>query len=841
MSNNLLIIDGYGFVFRAFHVQPPLISPTGIPTGAVYGFSSMLIKIINDFKPTHAVVVLDSGGKNFRHHIYPEYKSHRPTLPNELISQLKLIRTAADILGFKILEKRGYEADDIIATLATKAALNHEECTIISSDKDLMQLINEFVKMYDPIKNCYITDAIVLEKFGVRPDQLREVMALIGDKSDNIPGIPSVGPKTAAELIKQFGTVQNMLDNSLKISNEKRRNLIDNYKEQALLSWNLVGLDSKIDLELETEQMQWLPPHFKDVQEFIEEYGFKSLLKRFASICSINFNPDRIIPFDISTDIIIEKIENYEQLEIIFNKAQQTGLIAIHINKDKKIRLDLEACSYVLSDEIVVQELFTVSLHNLLDDLTIKKITNDLKFLLKKYGRINSAEDLNFIRYVVAAGKAKDDQNDENNNLINEYIRLSKELYKAKGLSLYYDIDLPLCYVINKIEKEGIKIDSQYLAELSIEFGHEIKELEQEIYKITDTEFNIGSPKQLGEVLFDKMDLPFGKVTSKAKNYSTGADILEKLSIGGYRIADLLLRWRQLTKLKNTYSDALPTHANPDTNRIHTTFLQDSTTTARLSSQEPNLQNIPIRSSNGSKIRKAFIASPGHKLISADYSQIELRILSDMASIEVLKLAFTNNEDIHTQTASRIFDIDAHEVNSEHRRKAKAINFGIIYGISAFGLARQLNISSKEADLYIKKYFEEYPGIYEYMERTKEYAREHGYVENLFSRRCHVPLINNSNSVLRQLAERAAINAPIQGTNADIIRIAMLDVDKMLVAGKFKTKMILQIHDELLFEAPAEEISRVTLLIKEIMERPSLLNVPIIVETKIGDNWLEMQ
>jgi len=879
----LLIIDGYGFVFRAYHVQPPLTSPEGQPVGAIYGFTSMLLKLINDFKPEYAVVVLDSKGKNFRHDLFKEYKANRPPAPDDLISQLQIVQKAAEALNFCVLAKDGFEADDIIATIAKNTTFQGQEAIIISSDKDLLQLMDDKIRIYDPAKSKFISADDVLAKFGVLPNKLREVQALMGDSSDNIPGVKGIGPKTASELINNFGDLEGVYASLDEIKSLRQQELLINYKTQAFLSWQLVGLDTQVDVPKNLDVFAWLNNEEWKIVEFITKYGFRSLGKRIENLFNIKIEqhveqiikPSLKLDYSQSKRIIINSNDSLSELQ---DKIEDTGVIGISLEQrdthivvsialknqmyllsynQQKLAYTVDLFSYANKDSLPIY--YNEFIDKLFASFSVKKITSDLKNLYKNFiGPLNSFEDLNLMDYCLSAGnKTKSIEEIINYYTANNvdstlssidlsqyfsdcYEAMKIELFNQKTLHLYQTIDLPLCRILHCMEVDGIKINIPYLQKLSTEFQKEIELLEKEIFKFCGEEFNVSSPKQLGQILFEKLKLPFSKISGKSKSYGTGVEILEKLSEDGYGIADLLLKYRHLTKLKNTYTDTLPKQADPRTGRIHTTFLQTSTTTGRLSSNNPNVQNIPIRTKEGNNIRAAFVASSGYKLISADYSQIELRILSHVANIKTLKEAFIKGEDIHKQTASQIFGVKLDEVTPELRRNAKAINFGIIYGISSFGLAKNLNITRKSATDYIAKYFQEYPGIEKYMADTINFARQNLYVENLLGRRCYIPMINNKNHALRSFAERAAVNAPMQSLTADIAKMAMVVIDKKLQAESFKTKMILQIHDELVFEAPLSEVETVAKLVKSIMENIITLDIPTVVDVSCGDNWQEI-
>lgn len=855
-----LLIDGYGFVFRAYHVQPPLTSPSGEPVGALYGFTSMLMKLISDFRPVKCAVVFDGKGKNFRHELYPEYKANRPPVAEDLKSQLPLVRIAAKALNFAVIEKDGVEADDVIATMAKRLSDKGEKVVIVSSDKDLMQLISDNVIMYDPMKAKYLDAVAVYEKFGVGPERVRDALTLMGDTSDNVPGAPGIGPKSAADLIIEFGGIEDVLSSIDQIKQERRKKILREHIDQIRLSYELVGL--KYDLELKVNHnLDWNSPIRKELSEFIAEYGFKSLMPRAERLFGVDLENDD----KVESNIITKEIDDDTLLDELLKNARNNGYLAIYLDEHKKLHLAVNnKYHYIITDgldklpdqtnlfSLKPDELSLDKLFEVFSDISVKKITFDLKhhmhfFIdLKPDMQFEPCEDLSLMHYTTTAGLNQPNSKEffELNpitSFISTYQEYVQNLKDNKAISLYHDIDLPTTKVLTKMEYNGVKVDQAMLAQMSKDFETEIKSLERKIYDLAGQEFNIASPKQLGEILFDKMKLPAGKISKKSKTYSTSAEVMENLSVSGFEIADSILRYRAISKLKSTYTDALPKQISTKTHRIHSNFVQNLTSTGRLSSTDPNLQNIPVRTPEGALIRNAFIAEKGNILISADYSQIELRLLCHVADEPALSKAFEDGQDIHRSTASEIFGISLDEVTSDQRREAKAINFGIIYGISAFGLGKQLSMDPGKAGKYIELYFDKYPGIKKYMEDTKEFAHKHGYVQNIFGRKCMLPLINNKNYAMRSFAERAAINAPLQGSNADIIKLAMINLSRIFDEQNIQTKMILQVHDELIFEAPNSEIGIVAPIIQREMQNVFALSIPMIVDVKIGQSWGEME
>jgi DNA polymerase I len=920
----LYLVDGSGFIFRAYHSLPPLNRSDGTPAGAVYGFINMMLKLVDGAKADYMAVIFDAGRKTFRNRIYPAYKAHRPPAPEDLVPQFPLVREATEALGLPAIELEDYEADDIIATYTKLGRAAGLEVVIVSSDKDLMQLIADGVSMYDGMKSKTIGETQVIEKFGVPPAKVRDVLALIGDTSDNIPGIPGIGPKTAAELIGQFENFEGVLARAGEIKQPKRREAVLQNIDQARLSYELIGLCETVPVLPKLEELAVRPPEAETLLAFLRRMEFKSLTARFEQKFGVIPPPPaggrpggglpspHPNPPPTGEGIHYELVRDAATLAHWIAKAKTVGYVAFdtettslnamraelvgfslsvtpgkacyvplgHRGQGSAAPGDLFSGPALLPGQIPLKEAIAL-LKPLLADASVLKIGHNIKYdmlVLKKYGiEVTPVDDTMVLSYVLDAGRGNHGMDElakrhldyttitydsvtgtgksrisfaevelekalayaaEDADVTLRLWQMLKPLAMAeRRMTLYETIERPLIPVLVAMEERGIRVDKQELAALSADFGKRIVILEEEIYKLAGRTFTIGSPKQLGEVLFDEMKLEGGKKSSKTGSYSTGADVLEELAQAGHALPARILDWRQLSKLKSTYTDTLAEEINPDTGRVHTSYAMAVASTGRLSSSDPNLQNIPIRSEEGRKIRHAFVADKGQKLISADYSQIELRLLAHIANIEVLKDAFRNGNDIHAITAGQMFGVPLSGVTSDLRRKAKTINFGIIYGISAHGLAIRLGISRGEAAAYIDAYFKQYPGIVDYMERTKAFAREHGFVTTLYGRVCHLPGINDKNPSMRGFSERAAINAPLQGTAADIIKRAMIGVEKALYG--MRSRMLLQVHDELVVEAPEAEAEETAGKVKHVMENAASLSVPLTVETFIGANWHE--
>ncbi len=939
-SSRVWLIDGSGYIFRAYHALPPLTrQKDGLPIGAVSGFCNMLFKLLNDMKgperPTHLAVIFDRSEVTFRNAIYPEYKAHRPPAPEDLVPQFPLIREATRAFGAPAVDMEGFEADDLIATYARDAARRGAVVRIVSSDKDLMQLIvDDRIELYDPMKSKILGPEAVLEKFGVTPDKVIDVQALMGDSVDNVPGAPGIGPKTAAELIGMFGTLEAVLERAAEIKQPKRRESIQNNAEQIRISKVLVTL--RDDVEVEDTLESFAVRDFEDgvLLKFLDDMELRTLGRRVRE--QIAKNPDAVVPHMHAEDAEIpgaqpfdfsayETVDTIGKLEAWIAGARAQGHVAVDTEtKGLGVNADLVGVSLALAANVacyiplahvdpaaaapagngdlfgaetkaeaaapaqpLVQIPFAAAiaaLKPLLEDPAVLKIGQNIKYdlnILAQHGiDVTPYDDTMLLSYVLAAGMHNHGMDElselhlghkpigfadvagkgkaqitfdrtpiaaatryaaEDADVTLRLWRLfRKQVARERLVTVYETLERPMPTVLSGMERAGVKLDRDVLSRLSGDFAQRMAGMEDKARTLAGRDFNIGSPKQIGEILFDEMKLPGGTKT-KTGAWSTDASVLEDLAAAGHVLPRVLLDWRQLQKLRSTYTEALPLSIDPKTKRVHTSYALGATTTGRLSSNDPNLQNIPIRSDDGRRIREAFVAEDGHVLISADYSQIELRLLAHVADIAQLKQAFADGIDIHALTASEMFGVPVAGMDPMVRRQAKAINFGIIYGISAFGLARNLGIERGEADAYIKRYFERFPGIRDYMETTKAYARANGYVQTIFGRRAHVPGIKSKNPLERSFAERQSINAPLQGAAADIIRRAMVRLPGALAQQNLKTKMLLQVHDELVFEAPNREAETACALVKRIMENahePAVrISVPLTVEAKAAATW----
>ncbi|MGB2543510.1 MAG: DNA polymerase I [Candidatus Micropelagos thuwalensis] len=943
-SDHLYLVDGSGYIFRAFHALPPLTRKSDkLPVGAVAGFCNMLVRLMDDMaaeeSPTHLAVIFDASGKTFRNDIYPDYKANRDAPPEDLIPQFPLVREAVKAFGIPSIELQGYEADDLIAAYTHAATQSGARVSIVSSDKDLMQLVTDRVNMIDTMKDRKIGPAEVLEKFEVGPERVIDVQSLAGDSVDNVPGVPGIGIKTAALLINEYGDLETLLERAEEIKQNKRRENLIEFAEQARISRELVTLRTDTPLPVDMSEMGLTPPEAGMLMGFLKAMEFNTLTRRVSKRYDINADDYEASsdlaakPTAISSSAATEKATSdlppamtdmppidssaYEcvtDMAVLDNWIEDiiaTGYVAIDTETDG---LDAVSCRLVgislatrpghacyiplahgigeglaLADDVpsqLAEADVLARLKPLLQDASIMKILQNAKFDLQVLGQrkieVHPVEDTMLMSYALAAGQRGHGM-DELSELylghkpisIKELLGTGKsqitfdqvplekatpyaaedaditfrlwqmmrpELVKDSVVSVYQTTEKPLVPVIVDMEKNGICVDRNVLSRLSGEFAQKMAAMEEDIYKFAGETFNIASPKQLGDILFDKMGLPGGKKT-KTGAWGTGADVLEGLAAEGHDLAAQVLEWRGLAKLKSTYTDALPEFINPETGRIHTSYSLASTTTGRLASSDPNLQNIPIRTEDGRRIRTAFVAEKGNLLVSADYSQIELRLLAHIADIDSLRQAFADGQDIHAMTASEMFGVPLADMTAETRRRAKAINFGIIYGISAFGLANQLGISRGEASDYIKAYFEKFPGIKDYMEAVKQEAHAQGYVSTLFGRRIYLREIDSKIPARRAFAERAAINAPIQGSAADIIRRAMIAMPPVLKKKSPKSRMLLQVHDELIFEAPESETDKLMQNVREVMQNacaPRLsLSVPLVVEAQAAKNWDE--
>jgi len=976
-GDHVFLVDGSGYIFRAYHALPPLTRKSdGLQVNAVLGFCNMLWKLLREMKPeerpTHLAVVFDKSEKTFRTDFYPDYKAHRPDPPDDLIPQFGLIRQAVHAFEIPCLEQAGFEADDLIATYAREACEAGATTTIVSSDKDLMQLVGPTVVMYDTMRDRRIGRAEVIEKFGVPPEKVIDVQALMGDSTDNVPGVPGIGVKTAAQLIAEYGDLDTLLARAAEIKQEKRRQSLIEFAEQARVSRRLVTLDNRVALEVATADLAVHDPDYKRLIAFLKAMEFNSLTRRVAEAAGVDpgkIAPDaRIAPKGIgapeaemlapeteiarprddlfeppprpaarvpaSDDALtpdalvaarraeIERAEfahsRYDTVNLVASldtwmaEAVQEGVLALAVrttspdpmqaeisgialavrpNEASYVPLghrsadDLLAGGGLLSGQIPAAEALA-RLKPILESPGVLKVGHDLKsavVVLARHGiALKPFDDVMLMSYVLDAGLGGHGLDElatrhldhapiafqdiagkgraqvpferieiaraatycaENADVILRLWRLLQARLTAQRIgTVYATLERPLVEVLAHMERRGIAIERAMLARFSGDFAQTMARLEDEIAALAGERFNLGSPKQLGDILFGKMGLP-GASKTPTGAWSTRANVLEELAEQGIELAQKILDWRQVSKLKSTYTDALPGYVNAETHRVHTSYALAATTTGRLSSSEPNLQNIPIRTEEGRKIRRAFVAAKGSKLVSADYSQIELRLLAEIADVPALRRAFQDGTDIHAMTASEMFGVPVKGMPSDVRRRAKAINFGIIYGISAFGLANQLGIGREEAGAYIKKYFERFPGIRDYMEETKAFCREHGYVATLFGRKMHYPDIKAKNASLRAFNERASINARLQGSAADIIRRAMIRMEPALDQAKLSARMLLQVHDELVFEVDENEVAETLPIVAKVMADAPMpavnLSVPLHVDAHAADNWEE--
>ena len=979
-GDHVFLVDGSSYIFRAYHALPPLNRKSdGLQVNAVLGFCNMLWKLLRDMpeddRPTHLAIVFDKSEVTFRNKLYPDYKAHRPPAPDDLIPQFALIRDAVRAFDLPCLEQNGFEADDLIATYARLACERGANTTIVSSDKDLMQLVNDCVTMYDTMKDRRIGIPEVIEKFGVPPEKVVEVQALAGDSTDNVPGVPGIGVKTAAQLIVEYGDLEQLLARAGEIKQPKRREALVENAEKARISRQLVLLDDKVDLDVPLDDLAVNEPDARKLIAFLKAMEFSTLTRRVAEYSQIN-------PSDIEADagnksgaasapsqtepatgVRAEKdaatspltanagankgdkaaspkgtpislaaaraeaarklpvdrakyqaIRKLDELNAYLARARDAGQFAIEAKANSIDPMQADICGIALAiapndacyiplahkqsgdgvglfdaglapDQIRESEALE-ALRQLLEAPGILKIGFNIKFNAVMFAQagitVRNYDDAQLMSYALDAGrnahgldslaerwlghatlthgeligsgknKLSFDQvaidrataySAEDADVILRLWRVLKPRLAAEHMTAVYEtLERPLVAVLARMERRGISIDRQVLSRLSGDFAQTAARVEAELQELAGEPINVGSPKQIGDILFGKMGIPGGTKT-KTGAWSTSASILDDLAEQGNDFAKKILEWRQVSKLKSTYTDALPTYVNPQTHRVHTTYALAATTTGRLSSNEPNLQNIPVRTEDGRKIRRAFIATPGHKLVSADYSQIELRLLAEIADVPMLRQAFRDGLDIHAMTASEMFGVPIKDMPSEVRRRAKAINFGIIYGISAFGLANQLGIAREEASAYIKRYFERFPGIRAYMDETREFCRKNGYVTTLFGRKCYYPDIKASNASLRSFNERAAINARLQGTAADIIRRAMIRMEDALAEKKLSAQMLLQVHDELIFEVPDDEVAATLPVVQHVMQDapfPAIaLSLPLQVDARAATNWDE--
>lgn len=919
-QDEIFLVDGSGYIFRAYFALPQnLTNPEGVPVGAVLGFVNMITKLLTDLNAPSIAVIFDAARKNYRNDIYPEYKANRSETPEDLIPQFSIIREATEAFDIPGIELEGYEADDLIATYARLALEQGKTVTIVGTDKDLMQLVRDGVRMYDPIKGRYLDREDVIAKFGVPPEKVIDVQALCGDATDNIPGVPGIGVKTAAQLITEYGDLDTLLAKAGEIKQPKRRETLVSNTPQALLSRQLVTLHNDVPVPYSLEELRARDPNTPKLAAFLKKQGFKSVLARLGQPAPEETAPtpilDRLISaplpqlhstaidrshYVLITDLAVldQWLADARDIGVLCIDTETTGLtpakakmvgvsLALGPGRSAYIPINHTTQIDLLGDngngrhKQLPIDAVIARLKPVLEDDTILKIGHNIKYdwqIFANHGIAMVAMDDTILLSYALDGTMHGHGMDElselhlghttityqdvagtgKNQVTFDRVEIDKALaYAAEDtdvtlrlhrilkprlahehmVSVYEDIDRPVIPVIARMEHTGIKVDTAFLKVMSHDFGIKLVALEKEIYQLCGREFNVGSPKQMGVVLFDEMGLAGGKKT-KTGDWSTSVDILEDLA-GEHDVINKILEWRQLSKLKSTYTDALQNEINPLTGRVHTSFNLTGTSTGRLSSSDPNLQNIPIRTEEGRKIRRAFVAEPGWQILSVDYSQVELRLAAALADVKALKQAFIDKVDIHTLTASQVFGVPLDQVTPDIRRSAKAVNFGIIYGISGFGLSKQLGITPAEASEFIRRYLTKFSEIQTYMERCKEEARQYGYVRTLHGRKCFIPNINSKNGAWRSGAERQAINAPLQGTAADIMKLAMARMPAALESAGLKARMLLQVHDELVFEAPEDEVEKTAALVQSVMQGVVDIGVPLEAEAGWGPNWAD--
>ncbi len=889
----LYLIDGSSYIYRAFFAIGRLSNSKGMPTQAVFGFVQMIRKIIEQEKPDFLAMVFDAKGPTFRHEMYDEYKAHRPSMPDDLIVQIPYIKEVSRCYGLPILEKQGVEADDIIATLAKEAEAKGFEVVMVSGDKDLMQMISPHIRMWDTLKDQVFDLETVRERFGTRPERIVDIMGLAGDSSDNVPGVPGIGEKTAVKLIQAHGSLENILDEATPVTPPKLKEKLLQYKEQALLSRTLVTLDSKVPLDLSATDLKIQPKDTPRLKALFQELGFKKFIEDLGG--GEAAKKPVLMDYKGITDwnelvSFVEKIKKAGRVSLDLEttsedpmKAEIVG-IGLSYEEGRAVYIPVGHTYLGVLTQLPLSEVLQL-LKGVLEDPGIEKIGQNIKYewiILKRYGLAykGKAFDTMIASYLLNPSRRTHSLNQIALDYLNRRLTTYKEvvgtgakaknfcevpvdeaiaygaedaestlaaagrlrpLLETEGLDeLFQQMEMPLMPVLAEMEMHGVRLDAQALADFSKEMDVRLFQAEEQIYQMAGERFNLNSPQQLGHILFEKLKLPQGKKTKGRTGFSTDAEVLKDLSLH-HPLAAEVWNYRSLSKLKSTYIDALPKLILPKTRRLHTSFNQTITATGRLSSSEPNLQNIPVRTEEGRRIRQAFIPEAGWKMLSADYSQIELRILAHYSEDKTLIEAFQEGQDIHSRTAAELFGCTPQEVTSEMRRQAKVINFGILYGMSAFGLSRELGINNREARVMIDQYFLKYGKVKQYIEDTLAEARRTQMVTTLFNRRRHMDDINSSNRAVRQFAERTAINTPIQGTAADLIKIAMIRIHETLTREKMESRMLLQVHDELVFEYPEKESIRLSTLVREIMEGVLTLRVPLVVQLSQGNNWADLK